>query len=126
MTNDEYSRLALRTAPGESVEATDDDELVTLTKRQFRMLLGAIGLAGEVGEVLEMIKKHIFHGHPLDEQKLERELGDVSWYHNHLTVRAARSTLDRVHETNIAKLQARYPEGRFSSERSIHRAEGDD
>jgi NTP pyrophosphatase (non-canonical NTP hydrolase) len=126
MTNEEYSRLALRTAPDANIEKDDDMEEVIVTKGQLRMLLGIIGLIGEAGEVAEMIKKHVFHGHTLDRTKLTRELGDVSWYHNHLTVRTAKTTLDAVHETNIAKLKARYPEGFFSSERSINRAEGDE
>ena len=126
MTNEEYSRLALRTAPEASLETKDDNDPVTITKGQYRMLLGIIGLLGEAGEIAEAIKKHIFHGHGLDLEKLEKELGDVSWYHNHLTVRTAKTTLDAVHEKNIDKLRARYPEGFFSSERSIHRAAGDE
>ena len=126
MTNEEYSRLALRTAPEASLETKDDNDPVTITKGQYRMLLGIIGLLGEAGEIAEAIKKHIFHGHGLDLKKLEKELGDVSWYHNHLTVRTAKTTLDDVHNENIEKLKARYPEGFFSSERSIHRAAGDE
>ena len=116
----------MRTAPEASLETKDDNDPVTITKGQYRMLLGIIGLLGEAGEIAEAIKKHIFHGHGLDLEKLEKELGDVSWYHNHLTVRTAKTTLDAVHEKNIDKLRARYPEGFFSSERSIHRAAGDE
>lgn len=126
MTNEEYSRLALRTAPEAQLEATDDNDPVVITKGQYRMLLGVIGLLGEAGEIAEAIKKHIFHGHTLDLDKLKKELGDVSWYHNHLTIRTAKTCLDDVHEANIAKLKARYPEGHFSSDRSINRAAGDE
>lgn len=126
MTNEEYSRLALRTAPDAQLEATDDNDPVVITKGQYRMLLGVIGLLGEAGEIAEAIKKHIFHGHGLDLDKLKKELGDVSWYHNHLTVRTAKTSLDAVQEANIDKLKARYPEGHFSSDRSINRAAGDE
>jgi NTP pyrophosphatase (non-canonical NTP hydrolase) len=126
VTNEEYSRLALRTAPDASIEKTDDAEPMVITKGQYRMLLGIIGLLGEAGEIAEAIKKHIFHGHELDLDKLKKELGDVSWYHNHLTVRTAKTSLEAVQEANIAKLAARYPEGFFSSERSINRAAGDE
>lgn len=126
MTNEEYSRLALRTAPDASLDTNDDSDLVTITKGQYRMLLGVIGLLGEAGEIAEAVKKHIFHGHELDLAKLKKELGDVSWYHNHLTVRTAKTSIEAVHEANIEKLKARYPEGFFSSERSINRAPGDE
>lgn len=39
-----------------------------------------LGLTGEVGELVELIKKHLFHGHPLDQDKVIKELGDVLFY----------------------------------------------
>jgi NTP pyrophosphatase (non-canonical NTP hydrolase) len=39
-----------------------------------------LGLAGESGEVLDLLKKTWAHGHPLDRQKLMLELGDTAWY----------------------------------------------
>lgn len=45
-----------------------------------RLDLMAAGLAGEAGEVNDFFKKHYFHGHPLDREKLKKELGDVLWY----------------------------------------------
>lgn len=43
-------------------------------------LLGFMGLAGEAGEVLDLGKKYLMHGKPLDKQKLVEEIGDVFWY----------------------------------------------
>jgi NTP pyrophosphatase (non-canonical NTP hydrolase) len=128
LNQNEYSQFALRTAPGDDwhTPRADDDEPMTITKRQYRLLLGAIGLCGEAGEVAELVKKHVVQGHPLDEQKMEKELGDVAWYHNYLTVRGICSTLGRVFYRNIEKLAARYPEGVFSSFRSLNRKDGDD
>ena len=40
----------------------------------------ALGLAGEVGEVCNKIKKHYRDGTPLDTDDLRKELGDVLWY----------------------------------------------
>lgn len=40
----------------------------------------ALGLAGEVGEVVDLLKKSWGHGHPLDSDKLKKELGDSLWY----------------------------------------------
>lgn len=126
MTHDEYSHLALRTAPEANPETNDDHELMTITKGQYRMLLGAIGLLGEAGEIAELVKKHVFHGHEIDRDKLVKESGDVAWYLNHLVVRSAKTTWGEVFRRNIEKLKARYPEGFFSSARSIHRAVGDE
>lgn len=95
----------------------------------MRMLLMALGLCGEAGEVAEMVKKHIFHGHPMTAEKvilLQKELGDILWYINYGAERVAASSLTGIKERNIAKLDARYPEGHFTSERSINRAAGDE
>lgn len=50
--------------------------------RENRKHYYAIGLAGEVGEVLNLLKKHHFHGHPLEkiQAKLMEEIGDCLWY----------------------------------------------
>ena len=39
-----------------------------------------LGLTGESGEVADIIKKYVGHGHPLDRTSLIKELGDVLWY----------------------------------------------
>lgn len=85
------------------------------------MLNGALGLAGEVGEVVEAVKKHIFHGHALDRQALMRELGDVLWYVARMAW-CLGFNLAEVAALNLHKLQVRYPDG-FSAERSRNRPE---
>lgn len=81
--------------------------------------VSTLGLAGEAGEVAELIKKHIGHGHPLDRLKLCKELGDVLWYVADLAARF-QLTLEEVALTNVEKLRSRYPEG-FSQQASINR-----
>lgn len=78
-----------------------------------------LGLAGETGEVLEMLKKSIFHGHSLDILEIEKELGDVLWY---LTAIATELDIpmEEVAKRNVRKLQARYPNG-FDAELSQKR-----
>lgn len=39
-----------------------------------------VGAFGEVGEIIDLLKKHKFHGHPLDTEKLKLELGDTLFY----------------------------------------------
>ncbi len=81
----------------------------------------ALGLAGEAGEVADMMKKHLFHQHPLDREAMVKELGDCLWY-----VAAAATALgielEEIGAGNIEKLRRRYPEG-FSAERSLNRTE---
>jgi NTP pyrophosphatase (non-canonical NTP hydrolase) len=58
-------------------------------EREVKRLLGAhdseisayaLGLSGEVGEVVDLLKKAWGHGHPLDREKLKKEIGDAMWY----------------------------------------------
>ena len=87
------------------------------------VLNGALGLSGEAGEALDMVKKWIFHEQELDVDHLERELGDVMWYMAKLCY-SFGFDLDEIMQKNIDKLKARYPEG-FDTELSNHRAVGD-
>ena len=70
-----------------------------------------------------IVKKHIFHGHKLDEEHLAKELGDVLWYVA-TSAEAIGYGLDEIMQMNIEKLTARYGD-RFDSEKSQHRKEGD-
>ncbi|MFB5066505.1 MAG: nucleoside triphosphate pyrophosphohydrolase family protein [Candidatus Wallacebacter cryptica] len=78
-----------------------------------------MGLAGEAGEVCDYLKKVVFHGHELDAQKVEEELGDVLWYLANLAD-AVGLSLSEIAEKNIAKLRKRYPNG-FEQVRSQER-----
>lgn len=111
MTFHEYQKLAART-----LTASDG------RSPELHLAIMALGLAGEAGEVVEMVKKHVGHGHELDREKLAKELGDVLWY---IAAVATITGLDGndIAERNIAKLRARYPDG-FSHEASKARAEG--
>ena len=77
------------------------------------------GANGEVGELTDMLKKWRFHGHVLDTDELVFELGDILWYLSGLCVHFGLEFED-VAQTNLDKLQGRYPEG-FSEEASRNR-----
>lgn len=79
----------------------------------------AMGLSGETGEVIDILKKLIFHGHHSEKEKLKDELGDVLWYLANLAA-TLEIELQDIAEYNISKLQKRYPEG-FSKEKSKNR-----
>lgn len=108
MNFNEYQQLAERTA-----RKTNDTSEKRFTNFAF-------GLMGETGEVVDLLKKHLFHGHELDRDKLKTELGDIMWYVATIATTAGID-MDDVAESNIAKLKARYPDG-FSEERSINRS----
>lgn len=81
----------------------------------------ALGLAGESGEVADLVKKHLFQGHPLDLDSVIKEAGDCLWYVS-LVATACGVTLEELAQRNIDKLMKRYPEG-FSADKSLHRCE---
>ena len=109
ITADDYQRAALRTAQADRLSA---DEL---------LLNGVMGLCGEAGECIDLVKKARFQGHELDREKLAEELGDVAWY---LAVAAhgLGIPLSSILEGNVEKLMKRYPGG-FDKARSMNRAE---
>lgn len=74
------------------------------------MVKDALGLAGETGEVVELVKKARFHAKPLDVTHLREEIGDVLWYLTDLCTQAGFTLADAAAD-NAAKLRARYPDG---------------
>jgi NTP pyrophosphatase (non-canonical NTP hydrolase) len=85
------------------------------------LLNGVMGLNGEAGECIDIVKKHIFQGHELDREHLIEELGDAAWYLA-VSCEAVGVTLGEVMQRNVDKLKKRYPDG-FDKSRSIKREE---
>ena len=109
MTPNEYQVEALRTA------GTNNP--------MDLMVNGVMGLAGESGEAVDLVKKFYFHGHVLDKEHLAKELGDVAWYLA-VTAHAIGYDLETILQMSVDKLRKRYPDG-FDPDRSQHR-ESDD
>ncbi|WP_107838403.1 nucleoside triphosphate pyrophosphohydrolase family protein [Metasolibacillus meyeri] len=105
MNFNEYQELAARTAN------EHEGELVNY----------GLGIAGEAGEVADLIKKAIFHGHTINNVEVKKELGDVLWYLANIA-RLAGLELNDIAQANIDKLKKRYPTG-FNREASINRKE---
>lgn len=110
----DYQRKAMRTASGMNYDMVGGNGL---------LLNGLMGLNGEAGECIDLLKKTIFQGKPLDKEHLAKELGDVAWYLA-VSAQALGYDLETVFKMNIAKLEARYPNG-FEVLKSENRAEGD-
>ena len=121
MTGNEYQILAMRTNDGKCTDRLLD--ACSAPCKIGDIINASLGLSGEVGELNDMIKKAIFHSHPIDRMKVEKEIGDIIWYVA-LMCESFGFDMDEVMELNIAKLKARYPKG-FDTERSLNRAEGD-
>lgn len=80
-----------------------------------------LGLAGEIGEVIDYVKKVKYQGHEYKKEKMIDEMGDILWYLNLLSVMIG-SSLEEVATYNIKKLRKRY-QGQFSEEKSRNREE---
>jgi len=106
MTINEYQKLAMTTL---NPDLSRKDVLIN----------GVMGLCGESGEAIDIVKKHLHQGHELDREKLARELGDIAWYLAE-TAWALEIPLEDIFRGNIDKLKRRYPEG-FNTERSVNR-----
>jgi len=122
MTGNEYQKLAMRTNDGKSkirLAYAINENVIDVSG----LLMGCLGLAGESGELLDLIKKMIFHGKGIDEEHAKKELGDVMWYIA-MIAHSFGWSLDEIFQMNVDKLKARYPKG-FDTELSNHRKEGD-
>lgn len=110
MTINEYQELAMAT-------------LNPSLDRKDVLINGVMGLCGESGEAIDIVKKWLAQGHDLDKEHLAKELGDIAWYLAE-TATALDIPLEDILQANIDKLKKRYPEG-FESDKSIYRIKGD-
>ena len=108
MTINEYQKLAMTTL---NPALSEKDVLIN----------GVMGLCGEAGEAIDLVKKHLAQGHALDRERLIGELGDIAWYLAEVAT-VLDVDLETVLSRNIKKLRARYPEG-FDPARSVNRTE---
>lgn len=111
MTINEYQKLAMTTLNPQ------------LSKKDI-LINSVMGLCGESGEAIDLVKKHLAQGHELDREALIKELGDIAWY-----LAEAATVLDieleEVLQRNIDKLKKRYPQG-FAVDKSVNREEKKD
>lgn len=110
MTINEYQELAMRTL---NPDLNKKDVLIN----------SVMGLCGESGEAIDIVKKWMAQGHDLDRDHLIKELGDIAWYLAEAAT-VLDVSLEEVLQGNIDKLKNRYPDG-FSAEKSLVRISGD-
>lgn len=110
MTINKYQELAMTTL---NPELTKKDVLIN----------SVMGLCGESGEAIDIVKKWMAQGHELDKEHLTKELGDIAWYLAEAAT-ALEFPLDDILQANIDKLKKRYPDG-FDAQKSLVRLQGD-
>ena len=99
----------------------------TTTINPSLLLTAAMGLAAEGGEFVEIPKKIVFQGKPVNEENIfhmKRELGDIMWYWIN-ACRALNLDPNDVIAENVRKLESRYPGGSFDAHYSENRQAGD-
>jgi NTP pyrophosphatase (non-canonical NTP hydrolase) len=107
-----------------TVKEYEQDCLRTLeTDGKTGILQGLLGLGGETGECMDILKKHMFQGHAFDKGHMARELGDVAWYLA-ISANAIGYSLEDIFRINMEKRKERYPDG-FESDRSVNRDKND-
>ena len=110
MNVNEYQELAMTTL---NPQLNKKDVLIN----------SVMGLCGESGETIDIVKKWLAQGHELDKERLAKELGDIAWYLAEAAT-ALDMPLEQILQANIDKLKKRYPDG-FEVKRSLVRLEGD-
>lgn len=109
MTVNEYQKLAARTI---------NDKLTPLGQERHALH----GMVGEIGEIHSIYQKY-YQGHKIDDEHLQKELGDLCWFIAEYCT-AKGWSMEVIMQKNIDKLKERYPDG-FAEDRSLHRAAGD-
>lgn len=110
MNVNEYQKLAMVTL---NPELNKKDVLIN----------SVMGLCGEAGEAIDIVKKWMAQGHELDKEHLAKELGDIAWYLAEAAT-AIDMSLEDIFQANLDKLKKRYPDG-FEIQKSLVRAEED-
>ena len=110
MNINEYQKLAMTTLNPE-------------LKKKEVLINSVMGLCGESGEAIDIVKKWMAQGHELDKEHLIKELGDIAWYLAEAAT-VLEVPLEDILKANIDKLKKRYPEG-FETDKSLVRLSGD-
>ncbi len=117
MDADQYQRDALRTENTPDFvrlgKGPDHDTMIA------RLIHATLGMASEVGELADALKKHIIYGQALDEINVLEESSDLTWYVA-LGLSAIKRSMGEALEKNIAKLRARYGDA-FDASKALNR-----
>lgn len=114
--------MSYRTSPNDyQMHCLGTENYVNFDLPHARLVQGLMGLNGEAGECIDILKKHFFQGHELDVKHLAEELGDVAWYLA-ISADAIGYDLETIFKMNMEKRDKRYPDG-FEVDKSVNRTE---
>lgn len=97
------------------------DILISLTPEKANLIHLALLVAGEAGEIVDAIKKHVIYNKPLDELNLDEECGDVIFGINALLTAIHRNE-EGCKRRNVEKLTKRFASG-YSDRAAQERAD---
>jgi NTP pyrophosphatase (non-canonical NTP hydrolase) len=118
MTNIETQHsemVTLLAKPGKTI-------LEQMLANEAHMLHMVLGIAGEAGELIDAIKKHVMYRKVLDRGNVIEELGDIEFYMEGLR-QSLQITREETLDHNYDKLmKKRYPNG-YTDAAAINRAD---
>lgn len=116
ITPNDYAQFVRQISkPGAAIVASFTPEKAELN----HMVMGAVG---EIGEVLEHVKKYVNYDKLLPMDKIVEELGDVEFYLQGIRNALLLERSDII-ARNYAKLSTRYASGSYSNEQALNRAD---
>lgn len=90
--------------PGEAI-------LATLTPERCDLWHAGTGAAGEAGELLDAIKKHVAYNRDIDRENVIEELGDLEFYMQAIRRNLGISRTETLTATYNKLMGKRYPNG---------------
>ena len=107
-----------------TIELAKDGAVIKqeVTPEQANLLHMVIGASGEVGELVDTIKKHVIYQKPLDVENVKEELGDLLFYMSNL-MQSVGLSFEEVLQHNVDKLSVRYSSGSYSNAQAQERAD---
>lgn len=96
--------------------------LASLTTLDCHKLHMALGVPGEVGELIDAVKKEVIYRKPADRANVVEEIADIRFYLAGL-MNAYNITEAELEQQERNKLEARYSTGRYSDQQAKDRAD---
>jgi NTP pyrophosphatase (non-canonical NTP hydrolase) len=112
--NIKHSEMVTRlTKPGQAI-------LDQMTAEKANLMHAAVGVAGEGGELLDAVKKHVIYNKPLDRANVLEELGDIEYFLEQIR-QALGIERQQCLDANIEKLSVRYRDFLYSDQQAHDR-----
>lgn len=119
MTPNEYQIEAYRTVMPDDKQAYKIIDELKARPAYSQIIVAALKLNSESGELADAIVKNISYGQPLDGLNIIEECGDLLWYIA-LILSSMNVSMEQCMQENIDKLRIRYPE-KFTEEHATKR-----